>query len=123
MARIFLVEDDVCTRLTLTAVLKAKSHEVMGTADNALEAMASILSGKPDLCLIDVHLTGASSGYDVAEFVLEKIGIPIIMMSGNNYPTLPVPFVLKPVTMKSLMLIIDRTLGTGQGGTVNLIGV
>ena len=94
MARIYLVEDDVCTQLTLKAVLESKSHEVVGTADNAVEATAGILSARPDLCLVDVHLPGPGSGYDVAEFILERVGIPVIIMSGDDHPTLPVPFVL-----------------------------
>jgi two-component SAPR family response regulator len=112
MARIFLVEDDLCTHLALKAVLKSKSHEVVGSADKAIEATASILSLKPDMCLIDVHLTGSSSGFDVAEFILAKVEIPIIIMSGNNYPTLPLPFILKPFTVENLMLALDRALRT-----------
>ena len=88
MARIFLVEDDVCTQSLLKAILRARSHEVVGIADNEEGAIAGILSTKPELCLIDVHLSGAGTGLNVAEFILENLGIPVIVMSGDDQPTL-----------------------------------
>ena len=106
MARIFLVEDDVCTQSLLKAILRARSHEVVGIADSEEGAIAGILATKPELCLIDVHLSG--TGLDVAEFILENLGIPVIVMSGDDQPTLPIPFVLKPVKVDNLMLAIDR---------------
>jgi DNA-binding NarL/FixJ family response regulator len=115
MARIFLVEDDVCTQSLLKAILRARSHEVVGIADNEEGAIAGILSTKPELCLIDVHLSGAGTGLDVAEFILEKLGIPVIVMSGDDQPTLPIPFVLKPVKVDNLMVAIDRAWNARSG--------
>jgi DNA-binding NarL/FixJ family response regulator len=115
MARIFLVEDDVCTQSLLKAILRARSHEVVGTADTEKAAIAGILSTKPDLCLIDVHLNGAGTGLDVAEFILGKLGTPVVVMSGDDQPTLPIPFVLKPVKVDNLMLAIDRAWNARSG--------
>jgi DNA-binding response OmpR family regulator len=109
MATIYLVEDDTTTQMYLKAVLRTGGHEVIGLATDFDEAKAGIASLKPDLCLIDVHLT-SSSGIDVAEYVLERLGTPLVMMSADNHPTLPVPFVHKPISMSKLFATIDKAL-------------
>jgi DNA-binding response OmpR family regulator len=109
MARIYLVEDETTTQMFLKALLRTRQHEVIGVAANFDEAKTGIVSLKPDLCLIDVHLV-SSSGIDVAEYVLERLGTPVVMMSADNHPTLPVPFVLKPISMSNLFATIDKAL-------------
>jgi response regulator of citrate/malate metabolism len=93
----------------LKAVPRTGRHEVIGLATDFDEAKAGISSLRPDLCLIDVHLA-SSSGIDVAEYVLERLGTPLVMMSADNHPTLPVPFVLKPISMSNLLATIDKVL-------------
>lgn len=109
MARVYLVEDDVTTQMFLKALLKTRQHEVVGIAVDFDEAKAGVASLKPDLCLIDVNLV-SSSGIDVAEYVLERLGTPVVMMSADNHPTLPVPFVLKPFSLTNLFATIDNAL-------------
>jgi DNA-binding response OmpR family regulator len=82
---------------------------VVGIATDFDEAKAGIASLKPNLCLIDVNLV-SSSGIDVAEYVLECLGTPVILMSADNHPTLPIPFVLKPFSPSNLFTTIDKVL-------------
>ncbi len=74
------------------------------------EAKTAIAVVQPDLCLIDVNLLSSGSGIDVAEYVIEQFGLPVIIMSGDDYPTLPVPFVLKPIRSQHLLSTIDKVL-------------
>ena len=97
MAKIFVVENDSSTQKFLKMLLGWQHHEIVGFATSADEAKTAIAVVQPDLCLIDVNLLSSESGIDVAEYVIEQFGLPVIIMSGDDYPTLPVPFVLKPV--------------------------
>lgn len=111
MCRIFLAEDDPPTQALLTSLLRAGHHEVVGVAEAADAAVAGIERLRPDLCLIDIHLA-ASSGIDVAERVLRRFDVPVVLMSADDQPTLPVPFILKPVSPSKLFATIDRALGS-----------
>ena len=108
MAGIYLVEDDPATLRMVQLILESRSHAIVGTATNAPDAKAGIAATGPDLCIIDISLEHGTSGIDVAEFVIEKIGCPVIIMSGEDQPTLPVPFLLKPVSPRRLIKEVER---------------
>jgi response regulator of citrate/malate metabolism len=110
MAGVFIVEDDTATQMLLKTALRTRSHEVIGVAANAEEAKDAISFLTPDLFLIDVYLKSYTSGIDMAEYVIEKLGIPVVVMSFDDHPTLPVPFVLKPICLPHLFTTIDRAL-------------
>ena len=112
MAGVFIVEDDTSVQMLLKMALRTRNHEVVGVAANAEEAKDAILSLNPDLCLIDVCLKSYTSGIDMAEYVIEKLGIPVVVMSSDDHPTLPVPFVLKPICLPHLFAMIGRALET-----------
>jgi DNA-binding NtrC family response regulator len=112
MAGVFIVEDDTSVQMLLRIALRTRNHEVVGVAANAEEAKDAILSLNPDLCLIDICLKSYTSGIDMAEYVIEKLGIPVVVMSSDDHPTLPVPFVLKPICLPHLFAMIDRALET-----------
>lgn len=81
--------------------------EVAADAD---QAKSGIIRLKPDLCLIDIHLA-SSSGIDVAEYILGRFDTPVVLMSADDYPTLLVPFILKPLSPSKLLTAIGRALG------------
>jgi chemotaxis response regulator CheB len=105
MAGIYLVENDPAALRIAQLILGSRSHVIVGTATNASDAKAGIQATRPDLCMIDISPGHATSGIDVAEFVIEKIGCPVIIMSVDDHPTLPVPFLRKPISPK---LLIDK---------------
>jgi two-component system chemotaxis response regulator CheB len=112
MAGVFIVDHDTSIQMLLKIALRTRNHEVVGTAENAEEAKGAISSLNPNLCLIDVCLKSYTSGIDMAEYVIEKLGIPVVIMSSDDHPTLPVPFVLKPICLPHLFAMIDRALET-----------
>jgi DNA-binding NarL/FixJ family response regulator len=55
--RIFIVDDHVAIRIGLTSMLRAQSGlEVLGTAANGRDALASFESGVPDVVLVDLRM-------------------------------------------------------------------
>src|SRR5687768_1075392 len=110
MAGVFIVEDDTSVQMLLKIDLRTINHEVVGVAANAEDAKDTILLLNPDICLNDICLKSYTSAYDMAEYVIEKLGIPVVVMSGDDHPTLPVPFVLKPICLPHLFAMIERAL-------------
>jgi DNA-binding NarL/FixJ family response regulator len=63
--KIFLVEDSLAARGQLAAMLATiPGAEVVGEAASAMPAIRDILTLRPDLVLLDVHLA-EGSGFDV----------------------------------------------------------
>jgi DNA-binding NarL/FixJ family response regulator len=67
--KIFLVEDPLLARGRLGALLgKIPGARIVGEAANATDAIRGILTLRPDLVLLDVHLADGS-GFDVLHAV------------------------------------------------------
>ena len=67
--KIFLVEDSLVARGPLAAMLATiPGAQVVGEAQSALPAIRDILTLRPDLVLLDVHLA-EGSGFDVLNAV------------------------------------------------------
>jgi DNA-binding NarL/FixJ family response regulator len=67
--KIFLVEDSLAARGQLAAMLATiPGAEIVGEAASAMPAIRDILTLRPDLVLLDVHLA-EGSGFDVLNAV------------------------------------------------------
>src|SRR3954452_9822319 len=110
MARIYLVEDDPASLKLVQLILESRSHVIVGATTNAPDAKAGIWATKPDLCIIAISLEHGTSGIDVAEFVSEKMGSPVINMSAKGELRRPVPFVLKPISPRRLIERVEHLL-------------
>lgn len=61
-----------------------------------------------DLRLVDVQLALSSSGVDLAEYVIERLGISVVMMSVEYHLTFHAPFILNPIPLSNLFATIDQ---------------
>jgi len=67
--KIFLVEDSLAARGYIAAMLSTiPGAEIVGEAQSAMPAIRDILTLRPDLVLLDVHLA-EGSGFDVLNAV------------------------------------------------------
>ena len=66
MAKLVVVEDESVVAFDLCDLLKLNGHEVLGVFAAGEEALAQIPLLRPDLVLIDIHLSGALDGIDTA---------------------------------------------------------
>ena len=63
---IFLVEDSGPVRERLAAMLSAiPGAKLVGTAEQADAAIREILTARPEVVVLDISLSGGSSGFDV----------------------------------------------------------
>jgi len=83
---VFVVEDSELIRERLVSMLAGLSGvQVVGHADNAADAIAGILAGKPDVVVLDVKLK-ASSGIEVLQTIKHRMPATAVIML-TNYAT------------------------------------
>ena len=112
--RIVVVEDDVFIRLDLTTHLRAAGHTIVGTADNAAEAVRVVGNERPDLVLMDVRLLGERDGIEAATEIWQRFSIRSLFVSANLDEAArakaaaanPVGFLEKPFSPNSLLAAV-----------------
>ena len=85
-SRVFLVEDSVIIRDRLLQLLGGlHGVEVVGSADNAAEALDGIAQAAPDVVVLDIKLK-AGSGIQVLKRIKQSLpGVKVVMLT--NYAT------------------------------------
>ena len=85
--RIFIVDDSPAIRTRLGDMLRAlPGVVVVGEAESAREAIAGILSTRPDSVLLDLNLTG-STGIDVMRAVCPQAPAIVFVVLTNHAET------------------------------------
>ena len=84
--RVFLVEDSELIRTRLVSMLAGVSGvDVIGHAESAADAIASILSARPDVLILDIKLK-VGSGIEVLQKMKQRLpAMSVIMLT--NYAT------------------------------------
>jgi CheY-like chemotaxis protein len=112
--RIVVVEDEVFIRLDLLTHLQMGGHQVVGTADSAVDAVEVVERVRPDLVLMDVRLIGERDGIHAAIEIWQRTGIRSLFVSANldagararAASANPVGFLEKPFTRNGLLAAI-----------------
>ncbi len=76
MPMVLIVDDDLCMRTLLKEALENLEDQGVEllTAENGVEAIASIKEGKPELVILDVMMPGMN-GFEVCDIVKNKLGM------------------------------------------------
>lgn len=80
--RVLVVEDDSIMGMEMEELLKGFGHEVLEVVSSAEDAIRIAQTGRPDIILMDVGLTGPRSGIDAARTMRSFISAPIIFITG-----------------------------------------
>ena len=81
---ILLVEDDAIIAMTLEAALADAGYVVRGPASTAARGLEIAEREPPDLALVDINLRDGSNGIDLARELLNRWGIPSLLISGQR---------------------------------------
>lgn len=82
MKKILVIDDELAIRDLIELVLKRENYQVK-TAENGRRGLSELDSFRPDLVLLDLMLPDYS-GYDMCKEIVNKSGIPVIMLSAKN---------------------------------------
>lgn len=119
--RVLIVEDEVLIALHLAAMVDDLGHEVVDVATSASEAISAAATHCPDVALMDIRLSGGSSGIEAAGEMHARQGLRCIFLSANLdaatqraiLPYEPIAFVGKPV----LPIVLQRALRKADGSS------
>jgi CheY-like chemotaxis protein len=111
--RVLIVEDDVMIRMLIEDMLTDLGFTVAAEASKVPEALAAVRSIDIDVAILDVNLSGETTG-PVAEALAAR-GTPFVFATGYGEHGLPEqfrdrPLLKKPFQIDSLKRMLDTAL-------------
>ena len=122
MANILVVDDELGIRDLLWEILNDEGHNVE-VAENAAQARAARLRGRPDLVLLDIWMPDTDGVTLLKEWsTTGALTMPVIMMSGHATIDTAVEatkigalaFLEKPITLQKLLKAVEQGLARGS---------
>ena len=122
MANILVVDDELGIRDLLWEILNDEGHNVEA-AENAAQARAARLRGRPDLVLLDIWMPDTDGVTLLKEWsTTGALTMPVIMMSGHATIDTAVEatkigalaFLEKPITLQKLLKAVEQGLARGS---------
>jgi diguanylate cyclase (GGDEF)-like protein/PAS domain S-box-containing protein len=112
---ILVVEDEVVIAMDLRATLIDLGHEVPDIITSGEAAIQIALELRPDLVLMDIHLSDALDGIDAAAAITQALDIPVIYLTAyadeetlqRASLTTPFGYILKPFEARELRANIE----------------
>ncbi len=115
---ILIVEDEAIVAADLAQRVAQFGYKVVGTAARGAVAVTLTRELRPDLILMDIHLTGSLDGIETAEQIRLEFDVPIIFLTAHSdNATLeraklsgPSGYILKPFQTRELEISIQMGL-------------
>jgi CheY-like chemotaxis protein len=113
--RIALADDDAAVRFTFTQLLMALGHQVVCSAADGAELVASCSTQEVDVVFVDLDMP-VMDGLEAAELLTAQ-GVPVVLISGHPDASYVVlehePFVArirKPITIDAIHSAIQKAV-------------
>ncbi len=115
--RVLIVEDDVMIRMLIEDMLGDLGFAVAAEASKVHEALAAVNSTAFDVAILDVNLSGETTG-PVAEALAAR-GTPFVFATGYGEHGLPDqfrdrPLLKKPFQIESLKRMLETALADAR---------
>ena len=125
-AKIIVVEDERVVALHLKQQLTRLGYQVLAMATGGEQALRQIVTLRPDIVLMDIHVEGPIDGIETAARIPEELQIPVIYLTAySEEPTLerarqtkPYGYLLKPFSEQELHASIQMILERRRGDMV-----
>jgi two-component system, response regulator PdtaR len=114
--RVSIADDEPAARLTLSRMLVALGHRVLGVAEDGQQLLEQCRQQSPDLAIIDLEMP-VLDGLATAEELRSQSALPIILLSGHpdfeqvvqrNEPI--EVYLAKPITLRALASAIEQAV-------------
>lgn len=79
--RILIVEDELIIARGIKLQLENLGYEIVSLIDSGEQILDEFNKHKPDLIMMDIHLSGKIDGIEAAALVKEKYSVPIIFLT------------------------------------------
>jgi DNA-binding NarL/FixJ family response regulator len=137
--KILIVDDEYTTVTALEELLSSKGYNVVGLCMSGDEAVETATRLKPDLILMDIVMPGRIDGIAAAEIVRERLGIPVVFLTGHAEDKLvdkakkagPLGYIMKPFNDAQIEAAVkialdknekDRQLKTANEDLEKMVG-
>ncbi len=115
---ILIVEDESIVALNLAAGLQNEGYNIIGIADNSVDAKELFTSGSVDILLMDINILGDKDGIDTANELLKIKKVPVIYLTAFTdvitvtrvKTTHPAAFLTKPYSMSNVRIAIELAI-------------
>jgi len=122
MTRILIVEDEGIIANNLADNLQKSGYEVVRIASSGEEALKVVSELKPDLLLMDIHLSGTLDGIETAERIRSGFSIPVIFLTAHAGQevldrakrTCPFGYLVKPIRQADLVSAVEIAVYKNQ---------
>ncbi|MCB9170227.1 MAG: response regulator [Flavobacteriales bacterium] len=112
---VLVVEDEAIIRKDIIQGLQRLGYVVSGSARSGSEAVEAARSQRPDLVLMDIHLSDGPTGIDAAHHIQRELRVPIIFLTANSDEATvrsariaePYGFLVKPFNEASLQAAVE----------------
>jgi two-component system, response regulator PdtaR len=116
--QVLIVEDEFFVALDLETTLQNAGFDVVGVANNALDAVRLAEAHKPSLIVMDVRLAGERDGIDAAIEIFERFGIRCVFASAHHDPGTKARaaranaagWLAKPYSSQSLLATVEAAI-------------
>ncbi len=110
--RVLIVDDEAAARHRLKIMLSELDVEVVGEAENGLEALAQVRERHPDVVLLDITMPEVD-GFDVAQHLPDPKPLIVFQTAFDEYALQAfdheaIDYLVKPVTLPKLQRSIER---------------
>lgn len=82
-ARILIVEDEAVVAMELKFILQDLGHTVVASVATSAEALAAAEAHRPDLALVDIHLSDGPTGIEVGASLAKRGDTGVLFMTAN----------------------------------------
>lgn len=83
--RVLIVDDEPVIRLDLRTMLESMGHEVVGEADNGVDALQLARSLQPDLVIADIMMPGMD-GVELSRQLAKERIAPVLVLTAYSEP-------------------------------------
>lgn len=115
---ILIVEDELIVALDIYTMLRQLGYHITGLCTSGADALANAEQNRPDLVLMDIHLSGTMDGISTATTLRQKYSIPVIYITsdaaeqtlGRAKKTQPLGYLVKPFDRQGLFTSVELAL-------------
>jgi DNA-binding response OmpR family regulator len=123
--KILLIEDEALIAMEQRFYLEMDGHEVIGPAPTPGQAIELALAERPDMALVDIHLSHKTSGIDAARR-LSMEGIPCLFVTSypeevRPNPDLALGCLSKPFSETTLIAAVHAVQAILAGKTPKVV--
>lgn len=124
--RLLIVEDDLLVRTALEMIIGEMGHEVVGSVDNAVDALFEFTSKRPDVIICDIGLKDQVNGIELTRKMNMLKKCPVIFLTAYDNEEMfnqakkvtPLAFIPKPIERATL----ERTIELAAAHAIEDIG-